>query len=92
MPVDLIYIQESDEEKGVEQQSMEKQVAQKEAKEGKILEVGVQPLREVQPSGMEIDMIAPRAIYARKRATIMEKSTLLDKGVCFPNLDKFMWI
>jgi hypothetical protein len=31
---------------------------------------------------MEIDMTAPGAIEARRRTTIMDRTILLDKGIC----------
>jgi hypothetical protein len=39
---------------------------------------------------MEIDMILARAIDAKRRSTILDKTTLLDKGICISNLDRFM--
>jgi hypothetical protein len=41
---------------------------------------------------MEIDMSAPRATKARKHAIIMDITTLLDKGICIPDPNQFMWI
>jgi hypothetical protein len=41
---------------------------------------------------MEINMIALGAIDAKKRTTIMDKTTLLDKGIHILDLDKFMSI
>ncbi len=32
------------------------------------------------------------SIEVRKLATIMDKATLLDKGIRIPDLDRFMWI
>jgi hypothetical protein len=47
-PMDPVCIHESDEEEGVEQQSMEGQVTtQRDAKEGEIPKVGMQPPKEV---------------------------------------------
>jgi hypothetical protein len=50
------------------------------------------PLIEVQQNVMEIDMTAPKAIEARRRTTIMDRTTLLDKGIHILDLDRFMWI
>jgi len=41
---------------------------------------------------MEIDMATLRAINARRRATILDKTTLLDRGIHIPDLDRFMWV
>jgi hypothetical protein len=41
---------------------------------------------------MEIDIIIPRATYVKKIATILDRTTLLDKGIRILNLDRFMWI
>ncbi len=49
-------------------------------------------MREVQPSVMEINMTTPKAIEVRRRATIMDKATLLNKGIRISDLNKFMWI
>jgi hypothetical protein len=45
--VDLMNIEKSYEDKGVEQQSVETQVAQKDAKEEEVYKVGVQPSTKV---------------------------------------------
>jgi hypothetical protein len=45
----------------------------------------------MQPSGMEIDMNAPGATELRKHATIMDIATLLDKGICILDPNRFMW-
>ncbi len=37
-------------------------------------------------------MSAPRATKARKHAIIMDITTLLDKGICIPDPNQFMWI
>jgi hypothetical protein len=47
---------------------------------------------EVQPNVMEINMSVVGSTKVRKRATIMDKTTLLDKGIRIPNPDRFMWI
>jgi hypothetical protein len=39
---------------------------------------------------MEIDMTTPRATMARRKTTIMDRATLLDRGIHIRNLDKFM--
>ncbi len=41
---------------------------------------------------MEIDWATPRAIDVRKRATMLDKTTLLDTCICILDLDKFMSI
>jgi hypothetical protein len=41
---------------------------------------------------MEINMTPPRAIEVKRQATTMDITTLLDKGICIPVLDIFMWI
>ncbi len=41
---------------------------------------------------MEIDMTVLKVINVKKRTTIMDRSTLIDKGICILNLDIFMWI
>ncbi len=52
----------------------------------------MQPLREMQPRRMEIDMDAPGARDVKGRATILDKVILLDKGICILDFDKFIWI
>ncbi len=52
----------------------------------------VQMSIEVQPNVMEINMSVVGSTKVRKRATIMDKTTLLDKGIRIPNPDRFMWI
>ncbi len=47
---------------------------------------------KVQPNAMEINMSVLGSIEVRKLATIMDKATLLDKGIRIPDLDRFMWI
>ncbi len=37
-------------------------------------------------------MITPRAIEVRKRTTIMDRTTLLDKGIFILDPNIFMWI
>jgi hypothetical protein len=39
---------------------------------------------------MEIDMVALRAIDARRRTTISDRATLLDRGICILDLNRFM--
>jgi hypothetical protein len=41
---------------------------------------------------MEIDITTPRVVDVKKRTTILDKTTLLDRGIFILNLDKFMWI
>ncbi len=90
--MDLVYIEGLDEDEGVEQQSVEERIAQKDAKEEEVLEAWVHPLIEVQQNVMEIDMTVPKAIEARRQTTIMDRTTLLDKGIHILDLDRFMWI
>jgi hypothetical protein len=52
----------------------------------------VQMSTKVQPNAMEINMSVLGSIEVRKLATIMDKATLLDKGIRIPDLDRFMWI
>jgi hypothetical protein len=52
----------------------------------------MQPPKEVELSRMEIDMNALRTTYVKRRTTIMDRTTLLDKGICILDHDKFMWI
>jgi transcriptional regulator of NAD metabolism len=49
-------------------------------------------LTKVQPSAMEIDMNAPSFIEAKRHVIIMDRATLLDKGIHILDLDRFMWI
>ncbi len=91
--MDLLYIQELDKEEGVEQRFVEGQEAtQKDIGKGEILEVGVQPQKEVQLNRMEISMTTPGAIDARRKVTILDRTTLLNKGIHIPDVDRFMWI
>ncbi len=46
----------------------------------------------MQANRIEIDITTPRAIDVKKRATILDRITLLDRGIFILNLDKFMWI
>jgi hypothetical protein len=46
----------------------------------------------MQPNAMEIDMTTPKDIEVRRQATIMDRATLLDKGIRISNPKKFMWI
>jgi hypothetical protein len=85
--MDLVNIQKLEENEGVEQRSIDAQAMQKDAEEEKVFTTGVQPSTEVemstkvQPSVMEIDMSVLGFTKARRRATIMDKTTLLDKGI-----------
>jgi helix-turn-helix protein len=60
-------------------------------KEKEVFEEGMQSSTEVQilivmqPSAMEIDMNALSSIEVKRCATIMDKATLLDKGIHVPN-------
>ncbi len=71
---------------------MKGQDATKKDAEGKVHEVRVQPPKEVQLSKMEIDMITLGATDARRKVTILDKTTLLDRGICILDVDRFMWI
>jgi len=96
--VDPMHIEELEENKGEEQRFIEAQTTQKDVEEEEIFVVGVQPSiemhtsTEVQPSVMEINMNVPSVIEVIKQTTFMDKPTLLDKGICIPDLDRFMWI
>jgi len=46
----------------------------------------------MQPNAMEINMTTPKDIEVRRRATIMDRTTLLDKGIRISDPKKFMWI
>jgi hypothetical protein len=39
---------------------------------------------------MEIDMVALGATDVRRRATILDKATLLDRGICILDPNRFM--
>jgi hypothetical protein len=92
-PMDPILIQELDKEEGVDQQSVEGEVATlKDAKEKEVPKVGVQPLKKVQPSRMEINMAALAAKDARRKITMLDKVTLLERGIHISDLNRFMWI
>jgi hypothetical protein len=41
---------------------------------------------------MEIDMIAPRVTNARRRTTILDITTQLNRGIHILDLDIFIWI
>jgi hypothetical protein len=41
---------------------------------------------------MEIDITTPGATDVEKRTTILDRTTLLDRGLHILNLDRFMWI
>ncbi len=41
---------------------------------------------------MEINMTAPKDIEVRRQATIMDRTTLLNKGICILDPKKIMWI
>jgi hypothetical protein len=75
---------------------VEAQVAQKDTKEEDVFEEGVQPSTTVQtstkmqPGAMEIDMSALGATEVKRCITIMDKTIILDKGICILDLDRFM--
>ncbi len=72
---------------------MEGQVAtQKDVKEKEIPKVKVQPLEKMQPNRMEINMATLGPINMKRRTTILDKTTLVDRGIRISNPDKFMWI
>jgi hypothetical protein len=52
----------------------------------------VHPLKEVHSNKMEIDMVAPRVVDVRRRATMLDRKTLLERGIHILDLDIFMWI
>jgi len=41
---------------------------------------------------MEIDMVAPRVADVKRRATMLDRATLLEKGIHILDPDRFMWI
>jgi hypothetical protein len=41
---------------------------------------------------MEIDMVALGVPNVRRRATMLDRTTLLERGIHILDLDKFMWI
>jgi hypothetical protein len=47
----------------------------------------VQMSIEVQPNVMEINMSALGVTKVKRRVTVMDKATLLDKGIHIPNHD-----
>ncbi len=72
---------------------MEGQAAtQKDVKEKEIPKVKVQPLEKMQPNIMEINMATLGPINTKRRTTILDKTTLVDRGIHISNPDKFMWI
>jgi hypothetical protein len=92
-PMDPILIHKLDKEEDVEQQSVEGHVATlKDAKEKKVPKAGMQPPKEVQPSRMESNMAVLMTIDVRRRITMLDKTTLLERGIHIPDLNKFMWI
>ncbi len=71
---------------------MEAQATNKDTKKEDIFEMRVQMSTKIQPTIMEINMSAPWATKARRCATIMDKTTLLDKGTHIPNRNQFVVI
>lgn len=72
---------------------MEGEVATlKDAKEKEVPKVAMQPLKEVQPSIMEINMATLAAKNARRKITMLDKATLLERGIHILDLNRFMWI
>jgi hypothetical protein len=71
---------------------------QQDTEEKEVSKLGMQPSTEmqksikVQPNVMEINMSVIGSTKVRKPATIMDKTTLLDKGIRIPDPDRFMWI
>jgi len=53
--------------------------------------IEVQMSTKVQPSIMEIDMSVLGFAKAKRHATIMDRAILLNKHICIPNHDQFMW-
>jgi hypothetical protein len=47
---------------------------------------------KVQPNAMEININVPGSTEVRIRTTIMDNTTLLNKGIVISDLDQFMWI
>jgi len=45
---------------------------------------------QVQPSVMEIDMNAPSSMEAKRYIIVMDRATLLDKGIHILNPNRFM--
>lgn len=50
----------------------------------------VQAMAEAQQRAMEIDKHELKTI-TKKRCAILDKATLLEKGIKIPNLKQFMW-
>jgi len=53
--------------------------------------IEVQEMTKTQLRAMEIEMQESN-VAAKKRHAIMDKATLLEKGIRIPNLEQFMWI
>jgi hypothetical protein len=71
---------------------VEAQATNKDAEEEDVFEIRVQMSTKTQPTIMEINMSAPGATKAKKCATIMDKTTLLDKSTHIPNHNQFVVI
>jgi hypothetical protein len=52
----------------------------------------VQPPKKVQLSRLEINMITLGSTHARRKVTILDIATLLDRGIHILDVDIFMWI
>jgi hypothetical protein len=46
----------------------------------------------MQLNKMEIDMVAPGVVDVRRRATMLDRATLLERGILILDLDRFMWM
>jgi hypothetical protein len=64
----------------------------KDVEKRKILEAGEQQPKEMQLNRMEINMATLGAIDAKRRTTILNRVTLLYRGIHILNLNIFMWI
>ncbi len=51
-----------------------------------------QPLKKMQPNKMEINMATLGPINMKRRTTILDRATLVDRGIHIPIHDRFMWI
>ncbi len=71
---------------------LEAQAMQKDAREEDVPKASVQPSTKVQPRAMEIDMNVLGAIEAKRCTTIMDRITFLNKSICILDPIRFMWI
>ncbi len=95
--MDLVFIEELEEDKIMEQQFVEAHATQTYTREENVIKVEVQPSIEVQAlieaqlKAMEIKMYES-VVAVKRRCVIMDKATLLDKCICIANPGRFMWI